>query len=148
VTAALPLDELRRSASLQAASLPGLRLVILFGSITRSRSIAGGPRIDSDVDLALLGGDYWLQLGLGSELAARLGREPHVVDLRTAPEALAFEVARTGILLFEHERFAWASFQATAASRYFDFQPARQRCIEGTRRRLLEQARAAQGIRG
>ncbi len=133
----------------QAAVLPGLELVILFGSAARGGASSGAPRPDSDADIAVLGGGFWPQLGLGSALAARLGREPHVVDLRHAPEALAYEVARTGQLLYEHEPFAWARFQANAASRFFDFQTVREHCAQGVRRRLLqEQTRRLGGKHG
>jgi predicted nucleotidyltransferase len=137
VNAALPLEALRTIAEEQARSNPSIRLAVLFGSVVR-----GGARIDSDADIAILGGGFWQQLALGSALSGELGREPHVVDLHHAPEALAYEVARSGLPLFEREPFDWARFQAGAASRFFDFQGARDRCIEGVRRRLLREAAA------
>jgi hypothetical protein len=89
------------------------------------------------------GGEFWRQLELGSAVAAELGREPHVVDLRTAPEVLAYEIARTALLLFERERFGWARFQARAAARFFDFQPAHERCVAAAKARLAREADAA-----
>jgi predicted nucleotidyltransferase len=131
----LPIEALRAIAGEQARANAGLRLVVLFGSVAR-----GGARADSDVDIGVLGGGFWQQLALGSALAGELGREPHVVDLRHASDVLSYEVARAGVPLFESEPFAWARFQATAASRYFDFQCARERCAAGLRQRLLREA--------
>ena len=110
----LPLDALRALAAEGAAATPGIVLVVLFGSVA-----AGSARADSDADIAVLGGDSWKALELGSSLAARIGREPHVVDLGDAPDALRFEIARGGVMLFEAEPYAWARFQAEAAIRYF-----------------------------
>lgn len=124
----------------QARAIVGLRLVVLFGSVAR-----GGARSDSDVDIGVLGGGFWQQLALGSALAGELGREPHVVDLHHASDVLSYEVARAGIPLFEGEPFAWARFQASAASRFYDFQPARELCAAGLRRRLLREAATALG---
>lgn len=137
---ALPIEALRSIASEQGRAIEGLRLVVLFGSVAR-----GGARADSDADIGVLGGGFWDQLALGSALAGELGREPHVVDLHRASDVLSYEVARAGIPLFESEPFTWARFQATAASRFFDFQPARERCLASLRKRLLREAAAAQG---
>lgn len=117
-------ERLRRLAREGSLEIQDLRLVVLFGSVAH-----GQPRPDSDVDLAVLGGDLWQQLDLGSRLGAALGREPHVVDLASASDTLAYEVARHGIVLFEQSSGqTWPRFQATSATRYFDFQPVRSRC--------------------
>jgi predicted nucleotidyltransferase len=137
----LPMQTLRAQAAQRALGTPGVELVVLFGSAAR-----GTARRDSDADIGVLGGEFWKQLELGSALAAELGREPHVVDLRSAPEALAYEIARTGVAVFEAEPFAWARFQARSVLRFLDFQAARERCIEGVRRRVLrEVAKDARG---
>lgn len=67
--------------------------VWLFGSFAR-----GEARPDSDVDLAILC-DPPLELDrilMMERLAERLGREVDVVDLASAPPALAWEVITTG----------------------------------------------------
>jgi predicted nucleotidyltransferase len=131
VRAALPPAEV---ASL-VERWPGVTLVVVFGSVP-----AGRARPDSDVDIGVLGGGFWDQLGLGSELGRRLGREPHVVDLATASDWLRFEVARGGILVFEKEAGTWPAFQAQAAVRYFDLAPMIALCADGVRRRLQREA--------
>jgi predicted nucleotidyltransferase len=136
VSAALHPDLLSDLAR-TAARAPGVRLVILFGSTSR-----GQARPDSDVDIGVLGGEFWDQLRLGSELSIALRREPHVVDLARASDWLRFEAARDGILIYEREPRSWSGLKAEAMLRYFDLAPIIAICAEGTRRRLLADARA------
>jgi predicted nucleotidyltransferase len=128
-------EELRVLAVALATTNPGLDLVALFGS-----TAAGIPRADSDVDIALLGGAFWKDLELGAQLAALLGREPHVVDLAQASDALRFEIARTGVMLWQREPDGWALFQARTALLYFDLAPLIERCAAGVRDRLRREA--------
>jgi uncharacterized protein YutE (UPF0331/DUF86 family)/predicted nucleotidyltransferase len=130
---------MRATAARLAERTPGLRLAVLFGSVARGQALP-----DSDADIALLGGDFWPALSAGAEIAAQLGREPHVVDLATANDALRFHVARDGILLFEYEALGWARFQAEAALRYFDIVPMIRQCAAGARARLAGRARVTE----
>jgi len=114
--------------------LPGVRLVVLFGSVARAEA-----RADSDLDVGILGGTFWEQLELGSRVGARLGREAHVVDLAQAGEVLRFEVARDGVCVFERAD-AWPRFRAEAMIAYWDFEPILKLCAESARRRLREEA--------
>lgn len=119
-----------------AATIRGARLVVIFGSVARGR-----PSPWSDVDIGVSGGEYWEGLRIGAQIGAAIGREPHVVDLDTASDALRFRVAREGILLWEDAPKTWTRFQADSAVRYFDVQSIVARCAEGVRRRLLREAR-------
>lgn len=119
----------------QSTRWPGIQFVVLFGSVAK-----GAPRPNSDVDIGILGGGFWDQLDLGSELGRELGREPHVVDLASATDWLRFEVARSGRLLYQAEPGVWPRFQASAALQYFDLAPIIARCSEGVRRRLVREA--------
>jgi predicted nucleotidyltransferase len=127
-------DELRR-ATAGLVDIPDVRLVVVFGSVARDDA-----RPDSDADIGILGGGFWPQLELGSRISARLGREPHVVDLTAAGELLRFEVARDGICIFEREDDLWLRFRAQAMIAYWDFEPIMRICAEGARRRLLKEA--------
>lgn len=60
----------RAAAARLAAELPGVELIALFGSVARAE-----PRGDSDVDLAVLGADFWPALRIGSELGRRHHRQ-------------------------------------------------------------------------
>jgi len=118
-----------------SARWPDLKLVVVFGSVAR-----GATRPDSDIDVGVLGGGFWEQLDVGTEVGGLAAREPQVVDLMTASDRLRFEVARDGILLYEREPGSWARFQAEATLRYFDLAPIITLCTEGVRRRLLAEA--------
>ncbi len=114
---------------------PHVQLVVLFGSVAR-----GTARSDSDVDLGVLGGGFWDQLGAGADLGHLFGREPHVVDLGTASDLLRFQAVREGRALFQREPGNWARFQAESAIRYYDVAPIIARCAEGVRQRLRREA--------
>ena len=126
---------LARQTQQLATRWPDVRLIVVFGSAATGRA-----RPDSDVDVGVLGGGFWEQLEVGSEIGRLMGREPHVVDLATASDWLRFEVARDGQLAYQIEPSAWARFRAESAVRYFDLAPIIALCSEGVRRRLLKEA--------
>ena len=64
------------------------------------------------------------------------------MDLARASDWLRFEAARDGIPIYEREPRAWSDFKAEAMLAYFDLAPIISICVEGTRRRLLADARA------
>lgn len=109
---------------------------MVFGSVARGEALA-----DSDVDVAVLGGEFWDQLKLAADVGAGMGREAHAVDLSRAGETLRYHVARDGVLLFAAEPSAWPRFRAEAVLRYLDFEPVLNICAEGARRRLRAEAR-------
>jgi predicted nucleotidyltransferase len=134
--ATLPLLSLRAEASRLAREVPGVRLIVLFGSVARGLALPS-----SDVDIGILGSEFWEGLRIGSDLARLCGREPHVVELGLASDLLRYEIARDGIALFEYEPDVWPRFRAEAIMRYFDFKPTLDLCVAGARRRLLTEAR-------
>jgi predicted nucleotidyltransferase len=93
-----------------------LDLLVLFGSAARSRTRAG-----SDIDLAVqCDGPADLDL-LYACIAERLRADPiDLVDLHRAGPLLAFQVARSGRLLFERRLGAFREFQSLASRRYCD----------------------------
>src|SRR3990170_2287583 len=85
-------------------SMPALDLLVLFGSTVKGRRRAG-----SDLDAVYLA------------LAGRLGTgRLDLVDLRRAGPVLAFEIARSGRLLFERRPGTFREFQSLASRRYCD----------------------------
>jgi len=129
------LFDARSAAARVGVACPGLKLIVLFGSVAR-----GEPLTDSDVDIGVLGSEFWDGLRAGSEIADCFGREPHVVDLATANDLLRFRVAREGVPLFEGAPDEWPRFQAESAVRYFDVAPIIAMCADGARRRLTREA--------
>jgi predicted nucleotidyltransferase len=130
-----PFPELAHEMQRLVARWPDVRLVVVFGSVATGRA-----RPDSDVDVGVLGGGFWEQLDVGSEIGRLTGHEPQVIDLAAASDWLRFEVARDGLILHEHEPGAWARFRAESAVRYFDLAPIIALCADGVRRRLARDA--------
>jgi predicted nucleotidyltransferase len=93
-----------------------LDLLVLFGSAAGSRTRAG-----SDIDLAIrCDGPADLD-ALYASIAERLHADPiDLVDLRGAGPLLAFEVARSGRLIFERHPGVFRQFQSLASRRYCD----------------------------
>ena len=108
---------------------PDLRLIIIFGSAVRDRSTAR-----SDVDVAVLADDAADLDAMYLTLAPRLQTSRlDLVDLRHASPLLAFEVARSGRLLFERSAGLFRQFQSLAFRRYADtkkLRDAQRRSIE------------------
>jgi predicted nucleotidyltransferase len=110
-------------------AIPTLELLVLFGSTVKGRRRAG-----SDLDFAVrFDGPADLDT-MHLALAARLGTDRlDLVDLRRAGPLLAFEVARSGRLLFERLQGMFHAFQSLASRRYADtgkLRAAQQRAIQ------------------
>ncbi len=114
--AALPPECVGQRLADLPRAMPDLQLLVLFGS-----SIKGRPRAESDVDLAVrCDGPADLD-ALYLAIASRLETDRlDLIDLCRAGPLLAFEVARTGRLLFERHPGAFRQFQSLASRRYCD----------------------------
>jgi len=126
---ALPIDRLRAAAR----GFSDARLVVVFGSAARGQAASW-----SDLDVGVIGVDFWRGQEIGGILGDIIGREPHVVDLERADTWLRYNVARDGVLLHEASPGVWVAFQAQAMVMWFDLAPIVARCAEGVRRRLAE----------
>lgn len=111
----------QRLADLPLAA-PDLLLLVLFGSLVKGRT-----RLKGDVDLGVqCDGPADLD-AMYLAIAPRLGTDRvDLIDLRRAGPLLAFEVARTGRLLFERRPGAFRAFQSLASRRYCDTVKLRQ----------------------
>lgn len=113
-------------AARQLADLPqtlaDVQLLVLFGSAVKGRCASA-----HDIDLAVqCDGPADLD-ALYLAVAPRLGTDRvDLVDLRRAGPLLAFEVARTGRLLFERQPGAFRQFQSLASRRYCDTEKLRR----------------------
>lgn len=102
--------------------MPGLQLLVLFGS-----AVKGLARPRSDVDLGVRCDGPADFDALYLAIAPRLGTDRlDLIDLRRAGPLLAFEVARTGHLLFERHPGAFREFQSLASRRYCDTEKLRR----------------------
>jgi predicted nucleotidyltransferase len=110
-----------RLADLPKAA-PGLQLLVLFGS-----AVTGRARSRSDVDLGVqCDGPADLD-ALYLDIAPRLRTDRlDLIDIRRAGPLLAFEIARTGRLLFERDPGAFRRFQSLASRRYCDTEKLRR----------------------
>ena len=96
--------------------IPELRLVVLFGSVATGRS-----RAKSDVDVAVQCDREADLDAIFVAVAPRLkSSRLDLVDLKHAGPLLSFQVARTGVLLFEREPAGFRQFQSLASRRYAD----------------------------
>ncbi len=115
---------------------PDVLGVWLFGSFAEGRA-----RPDSDVDIAILpehplelDDDYLEKLG---RLSMRFGRLVDLVDLRTAPPVLRFEVFSEGMRIAARDPVACDFFETTAISAYQRLKVERRELLEAERERLL-----------
>lgn len=111
----------RRLADLPRV-VPDLRLLILFGSMAK-----GSARAGSDADLAALCDAVADLDALYLTLAPRLETDRiDLIDLRRAGPLLAFQVARTGRVLFERDPGTFRQFQSLASRRFCDTEKLRR----------------------
>jgi predicted nucleotidyltransferase len=99
-----------------ASSQPGLTLLVLFGS--RSRSDASAS---SDWDFGYLATDRFDLLATMAALAEAVGSD-HVdlVDLRTASGLLRYRAARDGVFVYEVRAGTFDRFRIEAARFWYD----------------------------
>ncbi len=123
------------------STFPDVKGIYLFGS-----RAFGKHRPDSDYDMAVLadepleGTDTFFALQL--ELAADSG--VHLVDLRTAPTVLQFEVLRGRKRLYCSDREYCIDFEAYILSAYQHFNEQRRPIIERMLQRQEERAKYAE----
>jgi len=112
--------------------MPTLRMLVLAGSVAKARATAS-----SDVDLGVLCEGEFDSDALYLAIAPRLGTDRiDLIDLRRASPLLAFEVARSGHLLFERQPGLFRQFQSLSHLRYCDTEMLRRATKERIHRFL------------
>ena len=102
-------DALRETLARALAGRADVAVALLFGSRAR-----GNHRVDSDVDLAVLGDVD--RLALGSDLSRAIGHEVEVLDLAAAGYTLLSSVVQDGVLVHEGVPAAYGRWRAHALS--------------------------------
>src|SRR5215217_7290197 len=101
-------DLLRQSA----ASLPEVRLAVLFGSTARGTA---GPRSDVDLGVLLDPDTPDARLRVEVELGRAVGdRSVDLIFLKEAPPLLRFEIAKEGVVLHQDQDGLWTDFKTRA----------------------------------
>jgi predicted nucleotidyltransferase len=126
------LERLRQTA----ASLPEVRLAVLFGSTARGKA---GPRSDVDIGVLLDPDTPDARTQVEYEIGRAVGdREVDMVFLKKASPLLRFEIAKDGVLLFQREDHLWTSFKEKAMVDWWDWAPYSRMFAEAAVRRLRE----------
>jgi len=121
-----------RSRLVGAAAIPGLELLVLFGS--RSR---GDVRPGSDWDFGYLGAPTLDHDRLFEALAAAVGSEAlDLVDLARAGGLLRYRAARDGRAVVENEAGSFERFWLEAVRFWCDAAPVLGPAYEGVLERL------------
>ncbi len=125
-------DRLRQTV----ASLPEVRLAVLFGSTARGKA---GPRSDVDVGVLLDPDTPEARSRVEVELGRAVsGRDIDVIFLKNAPPLLRFEIAKDGVVLRQDEDGLWTDFKARAMIDWWDWEPYHRMFAEAAARRARE----------
>jgi uncharacterized protein len=119
------------------ASVPDLRLAVLFGSAAKGQERPGS---DLDVGVLFASGAQADMAALRVALERETGRVVDLIQLDSAPPLLRMEIGRHGRVLFEREAGTWSLFQAHAMIDWWDWAPTARMMHETAARRLREEA--------
>ncbi len=110
------------------AHAPGLLCAYLFGSAAR-----GELRTSSDLDVAVLGTvrlDDETRWQLQERLAANLGRNVDLVDLRSASTVMQMQVVSGGRVILDHDAGARRHFEGLVYAAYARLNEERRPVLE------------------
>ena len=113
-------------------ALPGLIAVYRYGSTARSQERAG-----SDLDIAILATapiDAVARFELQERLAARVGCDVDLLDLRRSTTVMAMQVISTGIVLAVFEPAPHEAFEDHTYSAYARLNEERREILQQIRR--------------
>jgi len=97
-----------------------VRMAVLFGSTARGKAT---PKSDLDVGVLLDDDAPKSTWDIELALAGALRPPVDLIDLRSAPPLLRFEISREGRVLFEREEGLWPGFKARAMLDWWDWAP-------------------------
>lgn len=126
-------DSPAAAAELLRRALLSVQAIYLFGSTAQGTAQAG-----SDLDLAVLLPrplDPAARWRLAQELAAAIGRDVDLIDLRAAPTVLQAQVLAAERLLFEGDPGARAVFEMLVLSDYARLNDERRGILDDVRER-------------
>jgi predicted nucleotidyltransferase len=121
-----------------AASIPEVRLAVLFGSVARGKATR---RSDVDIGVAVEPNASAVRRNVQAELERAAGRSLDIVFLDGAPPLLRFEISKDGVLLFQKEDHLWTDFKTRAMVDWWDWAPIAKRIEGAAIRRLREKVK-------
>jgi uncharacterized protein len=111
-------EALEKVPGILRAALPDVQAIYVYGSAARGDS---GPGSDVDVGVLLPPGQSMSgHLDIAARLAAVLGHDVDLVDLRRAGDFLRMEVLREGRALYVRDQDQLLDWEARAISSYSD----------------------------
>lgn len=132
------LERLRQTV----ASLPEVRMAVLFGSTARGKA---GPRSDVDVGVLLDPDTLDARSRIEIEIGKAVGnRDVHMVFLKEAPPLLRFEIAKDGVVLRQDQDGLWTDFKTRAMLDWWDWEPIASRIEEALIARLRQKVNHGQ----
>jgi len=134
--------DLLESLRLRAASIPEVRLAVLYGSVARGTATR---RSDVDLGISVVPDTSAIRRRAEAELRKAAERSVHVVFLEEAPPLLRFEISKDGVLLFQKEDHLWTDFKAKAMVDWWDWAPIAKQIEGAAIRRLREKVQHGQG---
>ena len=138
------MDSLQERLRQCTASLPEVRLAVLFGSNARGKT---GPRSDMDVGVLLDPDTPESRSRFEVEIRRAVrGRAVHVVFLTEAdaPPLLRFKIAKYGVVLHQDQDGLWTDFKTQAMIDWWDWEPYHRMFAEASARRLREKGNVSQ----
>lgn len=113
--------------------IPTLIALYCFGS-----SVQGYETLESDLDIAYLSDEQFSNIKrweLQEELAALLGRDVDLIDIKTTTDVLKFQIINKGLRIFVQDMRKAEQFEDLAYCLYLDLNEQRKGILEDVYKR-------------